>query len=194
MNFAAEYAEQERRGLLKRKTPKMVEGFKRWLTIKKGKNFEAFQNRCSHCIAVTSDGPDFLCSHDRKRVLRVWGADFRFPSGRPPPSPQESYYPPVQINSDHPPKSPPSHPCWADEEDFLLPPKRRVLLPTPPWRPIFHSTPTHPIIRRGPLLPTPVSNHPNIDPIPELLSRLQSAKEELIELMASQPGWGKRWQ
>ena len=84
--------------------------------------------------------------------------------------------------------------CWAPQEEFHLPPKRRFLLPTPPWRPILHPTPVAPILRRGPLLPTPAPIHPNPNPIPELLAILQAAKEEFIEMLASQPGWGKRWQ
>ena len=166
--------------------------------------YHASQYRCVHCILALSSGPDCLCSQDRGRVLRVWSEDFRFPQGRPPPPAQESSIPPLQEDSDLPPQSPPSHPCcedywedyWEDspQEDIHLPPKRRFLLPTPPWRPILHPTPVAPILRRGPLLPTPAPTHPNSNPIPELLASLQAAKEEAIEMLASQPGWGKRWQ
>ena len=73
--------------------------------------------------------------------------------------------------------------CSAPQEEFPLPPKRRVLLPTPAWRPILHPTPP-PIIRRGPLLPTPSPTHPNSNPIPELIAMLQAAKEEVLEMSA----------
>ena len=106
-----------------------------------------------------------------------WGEDFRFP----PPS-HESSLPPLQEDSYLPPKSPPTHPCWVPQEDYL-PPKRRFLLPTPAWRPILHPTPP-PIIRRGPLLPTPSPTHPNSNPIPELIAMLQAAKEEVLEMSA----------
>ena len=116
---------------------------------------KASQYRCVHCTQENMDGPDCLCSQDRGRVLRIWGEEFRLP----PPSP-ESSLPPVQ-------------------EDYL-PPKRRALLPTPAWRPIPNPTPP-PIIRRGPLLPTPTPTQPTSTSIPELL---EAGAEEVKAMLA----------
>ena len=48
----------------------------------------------------------------------------------------------------------------------------------------LHPTPVAPNIQRGPLLSTPPPNHPNSNPIQEVLAILQAAKEEVKEMLA----------
>ena len=139
--------------------------------------FHQKEVKSEYCELGAKDKEQEAYNELREEYCKSTGGTSDIRTGRPDPC-RENYW----------------EDCWTPQEEFHLPPKRRVLLPTPAWRPILHPTPTQPIIRRGPLLPTPAPTHPNSNPIPELLASLQAAKEEAIEMLASQPGWGKRWQ